>query len=123
MGLEAWSDRDGSDKFFDEVENYLTERKLSVLGILTTFKSEKKKKKKRELLFVTDKNTIGADVEQRLFDGLANSPQLDLKETDKLGTPKEPEHTRVWEQGNTDANRKVIAPLVKSLLEGTGGQS
>lgn len=43
---------------------------------------------------------------------------IQLKETDKLGKPKHPKHTKVWDQGNTDANRKVIAPLVKSLIEG-----
>lgn len=118
MGLEAWSERDGESKFFDEVEAYLAERKLGVLGILTTFKTEKKHKKKRELLFVTDKDTVPADVEKRLFDGLENDPKLELKETDKLGKPKHPKHTKVWDQGNTDANRKVIAPLVKSLIEG-----
>ncbi|KIO24400.1 hypothetical protein M407DRAFT_244473 [Tulasnella calospora MUT 4182] len=127
MGLEAWSERDGKNKFFDNVENYFAGRNLSVLGILTTFKTEKKHKKKRELLFLTNKDTVPADVEKRLFDGLEKSDQLELKETDKLGKPNHPKHTRVWDQGNTESNRKVIAPLVQSLLEGkpaeAGGQS
>ncbi|KAG8895701.1 Exopolyphosphatase [Tulasnella sp. 408] len=120
LRLEAWAERDKDQgkNFFDEVEAYFAKHNLSVLGILTT-------KKKRELLFLTNKDTVPADMEKRLFDGLKNNKippdnvkTLDLKETDKLGKPNHPEHTKVWDQGNKEGSRKVIAPMVKSLLEG-----
>ncbi|KAG8901514.1 Exopolyphosphatase, partial [Tulasnella sp. 417] len=131
LGLEAWSERKQDGKnFWNNIEEYFTDpvRNLSVLGILTTFKSEKKHKKKRELLFLTNKDKVPADVEKNLFDGLKRPENgLDLQETDKLGKPNHPKHTKVWDQGNTDANRKIIAPLVKSLIEGkpaeAGGDS
>lgn len=120
VGLKVWTEREDFKKteFFESLEDYMAARKLNVLGVLTTYKSAKKHEKRRELLFITDKDTVPKEVENRLFEGLDADKTLELEATDKLGKPRHPKHTRVWNQGNTKATRKYVAPLVKTLVEG-----
>ncbi|KAG8925811.1 Exopolyphosphatase [Tulasnella sp. 408] len=120
VGLKVWSEREDFKKteFFENLEDYMAARKLHVLGVLTTYKSAKKHEKRREVLFITDKDTVPKEVEKRLFDGLEADKTLELEATDKLGKPRHPKHTRVWNQLNTKATRKQVAPLVKTLIEG-----
>ena len=60
----------------------------------------------------------------RLWDGLQDSGILQLKKSDfeKFGTSEKDAggalRVRIYKQGNTDATRKVTAPLMKSILEG-----
>ncbi|KAG9046397.1 Exopolyphosphatase [Tulasnella sp. UAMH 9824] len=117
---EVWSEREDFKKteFFENLEDYMAARKLQVLGVLTTYKSAKKHEKRREVLFITDKDAVPKEVEKRLFDGLEADKNLELEATDKLGKPRHPKHTRVWNQLNIKATRKQVAPLVKTLIEG-----
>lgn len=127
VGLYPWISTDKS--FWSSTEQWMADRNLSVLGILTSFRDEKvnkhgKAKHRREQLFV-----IREDVESlasRLFKGLKSSEELDLKkrslaEDYNTGAPPsfaKAYKTKVWEQGNNDATRKVTAPLVKRVIEG-----
>ncbi|KAG8950146.1 Exopolyphosphatase [Tulasnella sp. 424] len=125
VGLKNWSEKEDLKKteFFESLEEYMATRKLNVLGVLTTYKSAKKHEKRRELLFITDKDTVPKEVEHRLFDGLDADKTLELDATEKLGKPRHPKHTRVWNQLNTKATRKYVAPLVKALIEGQAPES
>ncbi|KAG8976374.1 Exopolyphosphatase, partial [Tulasnella sp. 427] len=120
LGLKPWTGKEEFKKkeFFESLEGYMKTRKLDILGVLTTYKSAKKHQRRREILLITDKDTVPKDIENRLFDGFASDKTLELDPTDKLGKARHPKHTRVWNQGNIKATRKYVAPLVKALIEG-----
>ncbi|EKM57099.1 uncharacterized protein PHACADRAFT_254655 [Phanerochaete carnosa HHB-10118-sp] len=128
VGLHPWISTDKS--FWSSTEQWMADRNLSVLGILTSFRDEKKLNKhgkpkhRREQLFVV-REDVG-DLAERLFKGLKSSEELDLKKR-SLAEDYNAEvpssfakryKAKVWEQGNNDATRKVTAPLVKRIIEG-----
>jgi len=131
MSLASWLPREGK-KFASETKEWMDERGLTALGILTSFRDDKKLgksgkgKHRREQLYVV--RTSGKDEEElaeRLFDGLEKCGELKLKDRKwkKLGVEEAAgfDHgwrVRVWKQKNTDATRKATAPLVKSIIEG-----
>lgn len=80
LGLKKWSEKEDLKKteFFESLEEYMATRKLNVLGVLTTYKSAKKHEKRRELLFITNKDTVPKEVETRLFDGLDADKTLEV---------------------------------------------
>ncbi|KAF8558601.1 DHH phosphoesterase [Imleria badia] len=61
-------------------QGWIKERGLSILGVLTTYKS-KQGKSKRELMWVVDENVCGPRLPQALFDGFAASGVLQAKQT------------------------------------------
>lgn len=129
IGLNPWISKD--DQFWPACEQYMTERKLSVLGILTSFLDDKKTNKhgklkhRREQLFIVREGDV-EELSDRLFKGLKHSEELELKKRSLADdyyteTPTAFSKTcrvKVWEQGNADATRKVTAPLVKRIIEG-----
>ena len=128
IGLHPWASKD--ELFWQETEEYMTERNLSVLGMLTSFLDDKKTNKhgkpkhRREQLFVVREGDV-EELSDRLFKGLKHSEELDLKKrslADDYHTESPPAFSgkyriKVWEQGNTDATRKVTAPLVKRIIQ------
>lgn len=131
LGLKSWIPKD--PQFWSETETWMRERGLGVLGILTTFrdadksKGHGKGKHRREQLFVVRAGACEG-LPERLFDGLQRSEELNLKARDFVedyGAEKdvgfgEGFEARVWKQGNVDATRKVTAPAVKAIIEGSG---
>lgn len=129
IGLKPWTKRDQA--FFASAEQFMTERKLTVLGILTSFRDEKdlnkhgKPKHRREQLFVVRQGEV-KDLAKKLFKGLEASKELKLKKKEfksKLGIKKTKRFSegfegRMWKQKNVDATRKITAPVVKSVIEG-----
>lgn len=134
IGLKSWISRDKD--FYTAVEGWAKERQVAALVILTSFKSEKEPKKKskkkggekpggtrkRQLLAVVDNK----DLAPTLFLGLQNS-QLQLKESSfkKFGAKKATGdfggvlETKVYKQGNVSATRKVVAPIIRVVVEGS----
>ncbi|KAG6380334.1 DHH phosphoesterase [Boletus reticuloceps] len=60
---------------------WIKERGLSILGVLTTYKS-KQGKPKRKLMWVVDEKVCGPRLPQVLFDGIEASEILQVKRTD-----------------------------------------
>ncbi|KAI0922555.1 hypothetical protein AcV5_009494 [Taiwanofungus camphoratus] len=126
--LVSWLPRDALH-FWTHAEAWMAERGLSALGILTSFRDPHKLgksghgKHRREQLFVV-RTDDGGQLAERLFAGLEDSAELELKKQKfrDVGIEKE-QHSglkaRVWKQRNTDATRKVTAPLIKHIVEGT----
>lgn len=133
IGLKTWIPKD-SASFWSATKEWMGEKELSVLGILTSFRDESdlgkkgKPKHKREQLWVIRDGASGPTIDadslaQKLWVGLENSEELELekKNLDKFGTSEQEAHSslrvRVYKQGNTDATRKTTAPLMKSIFE------
>ncbi|KAG1814265.1 uncharacterized protein BJ212DRAFT_1274390 [Suillus subaureus] len=97
-----------------EIQDWLAERDLSVLGILTTFRS-KKGKGRREQLWI-----IKADegIAEKLWQGLESSEELKLKRLDFSKFFGESYVARAYKQGNASATRKQTAPILRRLMEG-----
>ena len=99
---------------------WVEERGLDVLGILTSWKDEGKGKKKgkhrREMLWVVRNDE---ELEERLWKGLEKSAELGLerKESGMEEAGGRDLEIRVYEQAKSDATRKVIAPLVRAIIE------
>ena len=130
LGFKSWIPRD--KEFFTASEKWMTDRGLSVLGILTSFRDEEhinkhgKGKHRREQLFVVREFEVEG-LAQRVFEALQRNEQLALKEkgfVDDYGLDdstgfSEGHLAHVWKQGNVEATRKVTAPVVKSIIEGS----
>lgn len=127
IGLHPWISKDGS--FWASTEQWMADRNLAALGILTSFRDEKKLNKhgkpkhRREQLWVVREDVD--DLTDRLFKGLKHAEELDLKKrslaedyfTEAPSSFAHRYRAKVWEQGNNDATRKVTAPLVKRIIE------
>lgn len=130
VGLHPWIADDKA--FWSSTVQWMDERNLAAVGILTSFRDGHKTNKhgkgkhRREQLYVVREGGPVEGVADKLFHGLKHSKELDLKKRsfeDDYGVAVglQPEGTfraRVWEQGNADATRKVTAPLVKKIIEG-----
>jgi exopolyphosphatase len=87
---------------------------------LTSWKDERKGRKKgkhrREMLWVVREDE---EVEKRLWKGLEGSAELELerKESRMEKAAGRDLKMRLYEQGNGQATRKVIAPLVRAIIE------
>jgi exopolyphosphatase len=99
---------------------WIEEKGLDVLGVLTNWKDEgkggKKGKHRREMLWVVREDE---EVEDRLWKGLEGSAELELE---RKGSRMEEAagrdlKMRLYEQGDGQATRKVIAPLVRAIIE------
>lgn len=143
--LKAW----GADgKLEKDNVKWMTERKLSVLGVLTSFRDTTKMgksgkgKHKREMAWVVLKDpeiaALSASAVQgekgtvlttqtlatRLWAGLEADTELSVKKHNKFepakGALPADSKIKVYKQGNEKATRKAIAPIVKGVLEGRG---
>ncbi|KAG0697832.1 hypothetical protein DFH29DRAFT_944470 [Suillus ampliporus] len=123
----------------EENQDWLTERDLSVLGVLTTFR-DKKDKGRREQLWII--KAADEDIAEKLWPGLESSEELRLKrldfskfvgngdtteESEDEGTEEattdeaqfgESYIARAYKQGITSATRKQIAPILRRIMEG-----
>ena len=125
VGFAAWLPRHSD--FWLETENFMVDRGLTVLGILTSFRDTEKHgksgkgKHRREQMYVVRGDD---DLATEVFDALEEAEELRLKRKKfpEFGVHngfKESEfRARVWKQKNVDATRKVTAPLVKNIVEG-----
>ncbi len=116
------ADQEGRQKLATACAGWIKERGLDMLGILTSWKDEgkgrKKGKHRREMLWVV---RADEEVEGRLWRGLEGSAevQLELKKSGMEEAAGRDLKMRVYEQGNGQATRKVIAPLVRAIVEKT----
>jgi len=135
IGFKSWIPRD--KEFYGAIEGWIKERQLAGLAILTSFSDEKESKKKskkkgeknskgkhkRQLLVVVADNK---DLASRLFPGLERNSQLQLEERsfEKFGAKKATGdfggvlQAKVYQQGNVSATRKIVAPVIKEVVEG-----
>lgn len=141
LGLRDWM---GRDDFWGAAREWMEERRLSVFGILTSFRDEThtnkhgKPKHRREMVWLLkeeiadseSKNVGSLSVDalaEKLWKGIKASSELSVKHVhasdvhDAYGADltKVPPTMRakVYKQGNADATRKVTAPLMKQILE------
>lgn len=136
VGFKSWIPRDKG--FFSAVEGWIKEQQLAALVILTSFDGEKESKKKdkkkgkkeakdkhkRQLLVVVADNK---DLASNLFPGLERSSKLQLEERSfkKFGAKKATGdfgwvlEAKVYKQGDGSATRKIVAPIVKEVVEGS----
>ena len=135
VSFESWIPRD--KQFFDAIKGWIEERQITALVILTSFddeegskKSKKEGKKKskvehkRQLLVIVVGNE---DLASKLFPGLKQSSQLQLEELpfEKFGSKGaagafgDVSQAKVYEQGNLDATRKVVSPVIRGIVEGS----
>ncbi|GAA5959254.1 hypothetical protein JCM3765_005122 [Sporobolomyces pararoseus] len=135
LGLNVWLDKfekEDSDKRLSEgvlkdIRNWMKERELKLCGVLTSYNHLKKNgefgKHRRELLILT--NELKFD---KVFEGLELDQVLQLEEwklVDQYGGVdrggerqggESYERWKVWQQGNTKATRKQVAPVLKDLI-------
>jgi exopolyphosphatase len=122
-----------------EIQDWLAERDLSVLGILTTFRSKKGKGRREQLWIVKADEGIA----EKLLQGLESSEELELRRLDfskfvgsanaaeesededaeEVTTDEEAQFgesyiARAYKQGNASATRKQTAPILRKLMEG-----
>jgi exopolyphosphatase len=136
VGLKAWLAKDPTG-FRPALEAWARERKLDVVGVLNTFRTENKHKHRRELLLligaapetslsVKSEENVNELVEA-LAQGLESKPILELEKVklkDELAAIKGVEGdeqkgiVKVWKQGNAKATRKIIGPIFREILEG-----
>lgn len=135
VDFKSWIPLD--NQFSDTVEGWIKERQLAALAILTSFddkkesqKSGKKGKKKskgkhkRQLLVVVADNK---DLASKLFPGLEQNSELQLEERtfDKFGAKKVTGgfggvfQAKIYKQGNAGATRKIVAPVIRGIVEGS----
>lgn len=133
LNLKHWVQKDANS-----IAKWMTERSLTILGVLTTFHTSKKGKKgkeaksmhKRQQLWVMH-GTENVRLEMALRQGLETNSELALHPLKnwerKLGWTRRADggegdgvegvRATAYKQGNANATRKVIAPLIKSIIE------
>jgi exopolyphosphatase len=119
--LETWHERD-ADEFWEGVDAWMEERKLHVLGMLTTYKSAKKGKGRRQSVWVV--RGLGEELD-RLADGLfkgIEKSELQVEDIGKLKGQKK-RRVRAYQHKNTKPTRKAVAPLVQKIIEGSKKES
>ncbi|KAL7284602.1 hypothetical protein ACG7TL_001896 [Trametes sanguinea] len=128
IGFKSWLPRDPD--FWSQTEQFMAERGLTVLGILTSYRdSEKpgksgKGKHRREQMYVVRDD----DLAKMLFDALDECEELALerKTFPDYGIHKgfrQGFRTRIYKQKNVDATRKTTAPIIKAIIEGRRSSS
>lgn len=126
--LKKWLTKtDGWTGFMDDIDAWMDERKLDVEGVLTTYRSDKGKHR-REFLLVyrgNDKSTFddlvrGLETEGTLLNLEPWSKGDFIKSIQILENGKSNRWGKVWQQGNADATRKQLQPLVKLVVASLG---
>ncbi|KZO94670.1 DHH phosphoesterase [Calocera viscosa TUFC12733] len=118
LGLGPWAAKD--PQIWTGVQEYIAERGLDVCGILTTYRNEKGKHRRQVVLCLRERADADAALGRMLREGLEGSQELRLvreegKKKFGLGTGEE-EGVCVWKQGNVQATRKQVAPLVSKSI-------
>ena len=139
VGLESWGTE---GRLAKEAQSWMKHRGLSVHGVLTSFRDERKLgksgkgKHRREMVWLVRKDVeilpgsgsemAGGldfnDLASRLWKGLEDNKELKLKKHKKFDIDKEGNlsatmKTKVYEQRNVNATRRAIAPILKTILE------
>jgi exopolyphosphatase len=112
-------DEKGGKALGEACASWVQDKGLDMLGILTSWKD--KGKHRREMVWVVRDDK---EAKKRLWKGLENSEELKLerKKGKKYGDGLESGvgeglKTRIYEQGNGHATRKVAAPLIRLIIE------
>jgi exopolyphosphatase len=143
LSLRIWLEKESSGftSYLSNLDAYMTERKIDISGVLTSYQSEKKNKHKRELLLVVRSGLALDDASaekilEQLALGLEAADVLDLetwgqkegflhfgkkkdvfrKGVDELVDGSAGRWGRVWQQGNAKATRKQVAPIMVSCM-------
>ncbi|KAJ6610469.1 exopolyphosphatase [Mycena sp. CBHHK59/15] len=130
LKLKAWG---SGGKLEGEGKRWMEHQGLSVLGVLTSFRDDKKfgksgkGKHRREMAWFVrddaDSQPLQLDaIAARLWKGLEGSEELKVTKHKKMSLGKSrtlPPTVRamVYKQGNANATRKATAPLLKNILE------
>lgn len=139
VALNLWGKK---GKLEEAVTAWMKHRDLTVLGVLTSFKDGSKPgksgkgKHKREMAWFVredlEERTSGDgagskgldyhELATHLWKGLEDSPEINVKKHKKINLEKDGKlpqgmMARVYNQLNVEASRKVIAPLLKNILE------
>ncbi|OAX33889.1 DHH phosphoesterase [Rhizopogon vinicolor AM-OR11-026] len=112
-----------------ETQDWIAERDLSVLGVLTTFRNKKGKGRREQLWIIKAKDE---SIAEKLWRGLESNEELRLKRRGfaKFGFDAKEMITdeaafgesyiaRAYQQRNVNATRKQTAPILRKILEGT----
>lgn len=119
--LETWYER-SVDEFWEGVDAWMEERKLHVVGILTTYKSSNKGKGRRQSVWVVRGEGEEFDrLADSLFKGIEKS-ELQVEDIGKLEGQKN-RRVRAYQHQNTEPTRKAVAPLVQKIIEGSKEES
>lgn len=132
MALKEWLSRpeinNQWEKILIEMENWGKERNLDIVGVLTSYFTQKKdgttKKGREELYLFIERQDSPVSIEQlySVFGHLEKDDTLELAEL-KIGNPAFPKDSewqrRVfsYEQKQTRATRKQVAPALKKAIE------
>ncbi|EGO01297.1 hypothetical protein SERLA73DRAFT_72245 [Serpula lacrymans var. lacrymans S7.3] len=139
LGFKRWIFQE-QELFFSSTKEWMEERDLSVLGILTTFRRNSKKsgksKHKREMMWIIrDTGAEGAmqtldaqELSSRVWSGFEGDPELRLKNMafEDFGVHHamidSSLRARIYKQKNSDATRKTSAPILRRIMEGPSAQ-
>jgi len=150
LGTKAWLEKEAQKEpgYRESLEAWAHERKLDVVGVLTTYRTANKGHHRRELLIlvgggITEPPSLASSdvignvevLADALAKGLENQESLELEPrelrgefADIKGPPGEHAHAKevvgivhIWRQNNVKATRKAIAPAFKSIIEGLDG--
>ena len=139
LRLKAW----GSDGRFEaDAVTWMQRRGITILGVLASFKDTKgnkftktgKGKHKREMAWIileeTELSQIASSsngltvsvLAERLWKGLEANDQIKVEQYKKFDLQKagklpSTSKARAYKQGNVHATRKIIAPVLKGILE------
>lgn len=114
----------------DSLEAFAQAERLTLVGVLTSYKSETKNKRKRELLLYSPSTVPSAEVDHlwnSFVPRLESSAVLDLgewkvaageKSLPGWGSEWKGGRGQVWSQKQSDATRKQVAPVLKEALGG-----
>jgi len=133
LGLKIWLEKfdEGQEVegVLGDLKSYMKERQLKLLGVLTSYTHIKKKtgevgKHRRELFVISRDPRLNE--KGGMFDLLEEDETLELgewKEAKNFGGVNEGEREgesekwRVWQQGNTRATRKQVAPILRGIVD------
>jgi exopolyphosphatase len=131
LSIKDWLHKEASPRFWKSMDAWLDERRLDALGVLCTYHSPKSGEHKRQNLWIVKHGR--ESLRNALWEGMEASTDLILKDRNIReqslleGMDRLPDGdivtasksvARIWRQGNTKATRKVVAPLVKKIVEG-----
>ncbi|KAJ7031618.1 exopolyphosphatase [Mycena alexandri] len=124
--LKAWG---SGGRLEDAAQRWMAHRKLSVLGVLTSFRDNSWGKRgngkhRREMAWFvrdgTEAQTLPLDeVAARLWAGVEANREVKVtrhKKMELAGVPSSV-RARAYKQGNASATRKVTAPLLRYIME------
>ena len=115
-GLKDWTTKDKD--FWKSLNEWMDERNLKILAVLTTFTGEDKKAgHRREIVMLLRGDEVTPELEKKIWKSLEKSKDLKLETKRKIKPPKK-QRARAWNQMNVKATRKIFAPLLKAIIEG-----